>query len=325
MQPLVIILLIGTAFAMVNAAPAQNKLQSLQAILEGDDDQVKAQIFDQLASQMQLAELQETDEGEAQKFNFGKLFKKFGKKLGGGALSTAGGALAGLALGGHGGEEEQPAKLAELQETDEGEAQKFNFGKLFKKFGKKLGGGALSTAGGALAGLALGGHGGEEEQPAKLAELQETDEGEAQKFNFGKLFKKFGKKLGGGALSTAGGALAGLALGGHGGEEEQPAKLAELQETDEGEAQKFNFGKLFKKFGKKLGGGALSTAGGALAGLALGGHGGEEEQPAKLAELQEDNDDDDAMTALLDAIQERLATMQENDDDDDMAEILSFI
>ena len=41
MQPLVITLLIGTAFAMVNAAPAQNKLQSLQAILEGDDDLAK--------------------------------------------------------------------------------------------------------------------------------------------------------------------------------------------------------------------------------------------------------------------------------------------
>ena len=38
MQPLLFTLLIGTAFAMVNAAPAQNKLQSLQALLEGDDD-----------------------------------------------------------------------------------------------------------------------------------------------------------------------------------------------------------------------------------------------------------------------------------------------
>ena len=41
MQPLLLTLLIGTAFAMVNAAPAQNKLQSLQAALEGDDDIAK--------------------------------------------------------------------------------------------------------------------------------------------------------------------------------------------------------------------------------------------------------------------------------------------
>ena len=41
MQLLLLTLLIGTAFAMVNAAPAQNKLQSLQALLEGDDDHVR--------------------------------------------------------------------------------------------------------------------------------------------------------------------------------------------------------------------------------------------------------------------------------------------
>ena len=41
MQPLLLTLLIGTAFAMVNAAPAQNELQSLQAILEGNDDRAR--------------------------------------------------------------------------------------------------------------------------------------------------------------------------------------------------------------------------------------------------------------------------------------------
>ena len=80
MQPLLLTLLIGTAFAMVNAAPAQNKQQNLQAVLEGDGERAKAQLFGSLIrrvakhllgkifgtskNEMKLAKLQEGDKAK---------------------------------------------------------------------------------------------------------------------------------------------------------------------------------------------------------------------------------------------------------------------
>ena len=90
MQPLLLTLLIGTAFAMVNAAPAQNKLQSLQALLEGDDDIARTAKWWGIAKRVlgginhavngkerDLAEQQEEDgieeQAKAQRIRFGKL------------------------------------------------------------------------------------------------------------------------------------------------------------------------------------------------------------------------------------------------------------
>ena len=124
MQPLLLTLLIGTAFAMVNAAPAQNKLQRFQAVLESDDDQAKAQIVGRLVGRLlpsvtgafgnekELAAVQEDDDAEVQKI--GKVVGRFIKRHGG----TLGGILAGGLLGGGGGGEE-PAKLQDEDDDDD--------------------------------------------------------------------------------------------------------------------------------------------------------------------------------------------------------------
>ena len=168
MQPLLLTLLIGTAFAMVNAAPAQNKLQRLQAILEGDDDQAKAQIFGAivrhvlpsvlggvLGNEMKLAGIQESDDAEIQRRGLGRSILKHGARF-------LGGLGAGLLSGGG----EEPAKV----QDEDAEIQRRGIGRVVGNFFKKHGAGLV----GGLAGTLLGGGGGEEE-PAKLQDEDDDD------------------------------------------------------------------------------------------------------------------------------------------------------
>ena len=211
MQPLVITLLIGTAFAMVNAAPAQDKLQSLQAIVEGDDDLAKMSSWFRRAigglnyalngMGKKIAEQQEDINAEAQKFRFGKFIKHAGRALGG---------LGGLFGDG---DEEEPAVL----EGDDDEAKAQFFGGLVRAVAPHVLGSILGN-----------------EMQLQVAELQDNDEAEAQrrKSRFGKFIK--------GAASTIGGALLGSLFGD--GDEEEPAVL----EGDDDEAKAQFFGGLVR-------------------------------------------------------------------------------
>ena len=124
MQPLLLTLLIGTAFAMVNAAPAQNKLQSLQALLEGDDDKARmARIwwgsvlkrglaglnYAVNGGERDLAEQQEDDsmEKQARAEFFGSLVYAVAPHVLGSILGTA----------------ENEMKLAEIEEDDDLDVQ----------------------------------------------------------------------------------------------------------------------------------------------------------------------------------------------------------
>ena len=132
MQPFLLTLLIGTAFAMVNAAPSQNKLQRLQAVLENDDAEVQ-RFGKHIASFLGnavggLAGGLLSGGGEGAKLQDDAEVQRFGKHLSS-FLGNAVGSLTGSLIGGGG---EERVKLQDEDDDDDDMAKAQFIGHIVK-------------------------------------------------------------------------------------------------------------------------------------------------------------------------------------------------